>query len=263
MKLELNHWPAAEPNGKPPLLFVHGMAHAAWCWEWNFVPFFNALGYDCYTISLRGHGKSDGHNNIRWHRIAHYVQDVEWAISQTGSRPILIGHSMGGFILQKYLLEKDDAPAVVTLAGVPAGGMLKGSLKIARHFPWAFIKGNLILSTAPFSESEHIIKTIAFSKGAPDTLITRVKEAMEPESYMAYLDMMFLNLHTPRKVKTPALFLYAANDFIVDREGWTKTAAGFSATAEIVDDIAHDMFLDVRWKDAASRISNWLKSINL
>lgn len=262
MKLELNYHPAPDCTAKQPLLFVHGMAHAAWCWEWEFVPFFNRKGYDCYTLSLRGHGKSDGHKNIRWHRIKDYLEDLENIISRIRQKPVLVGHSMGGFVIQKYLLKHDDVPAAITLATVPSGGMLTGSLKIARYFPWPFLKGNLMLSTAPFSESEYIVKTIAFSANASDALIAEVKKKMEPESYMAYLDMLFLDLHTPLKVKTPLLFLYAANDFIVDYGGWKKTADGFGAQQHVIENIAHDMFLDTEQEIVANAIHQWLKQLN-
>lgn len=260
MKLELNYHPSPHSTAKHPLLFVHGMAHAAWCWEWEFVPYFNRKGYDCYTLSFRGHGGSDGHDRIRWHRISDYLKDLEDALSRIPQKPVLVGHSMGGFVIQKYLLKHDNVPAAITLSTVPAGGMLKGSLKIARHFPWAFIKGNLTMSTAPFSESEHIIKTIAFSANASEQLIKEVKKKMEPESYMAYLDMLFLDLHRPQKVKTPLLFLYAAEDFIVDYAGWKKTADGFGAQQEVTKEIAHDMFFDTNWQSAASAIHEWIKN---
>lgn len=238
------------------------MAHAAWCWEWNFVPFFTAAGYNCYTLSLRGHGNSDGHEGIRWHRIHDYLQDFKSSISTIHTPPILIGHSMGGFIIQKYLLAGGVAPAAVTLASVPAGGMLKGSLKIAARFPWQFIKGNLIMSTAPFSESEAIVKTIAFSENIDAALLTRVKQHMEPESYMAYLDMLFLNLHKPKPVNIPLLFLYAENDFIVDYPGWKNTADGFGAEQEVIKGISHDMFLDTNWQKVAITIKDWLAKRN-
>lgn len=38
----------------PPLVFVHGSYHAAWCWAEHWLPFFSASGYDCYAISLLG-----------------------------------------------------------------------------------------------------------------------------------------------------------------------------------------------------------------
>jgi len=38
----------------PPLVFVHGSYHAAWCWAEHWLPFFSSSGYDCYAVSLLG-----------------------------------------------------------------------------------------------------------------------------------------------------------------------------------------------------------------
>jgi pimeloyl-ACP methyl ester carboxylesterase len=54
MKLEFIYHTAKTGLQLHPMLFVHGMSHAAWCWEEEFIPYFTALGYDCYALSLRG-----------------------------------------------------------------------------------------------------------------------------------------------------------------------------------------------------------------
>ena len=41
-----------------PLLFVHGAAHAAWCWDEYFLDFFADRGYRAVALSLHGHGAS-------------------------------------------------------------------------------------------------------------------------------------------------------------------------------------------------------------
>ena len=38
----------------PPLVFVHGSFHAAWCWAEHWLPFFSRAGFDCYALSLLG-----------------------------------------------------------------------------------------------------------------------------------------------------------------------------------------------------------------
>lgn len=44
-----------DPDKKnPPLVFIHGSYHAAWCWAEHWLPFFSACGFDCYAISLLG-----------------------------------------------------------------------------------------------------------------------------------------------------------------------------------------------------------------
>jgi len=47
-------------NARPtPILFVHGMCHAAWCWGEHFLPYFAGHGYMSHALSLRGHGSSE------------------------------------------------------------------------------------------------------------------------------------------------------------------------------------------------------------
>ncbi|CAN1122578.1 hypothetical protein LINPERPRIM_LOCUS2801 [Linum perenne] len=45
---------SAESGNNPPLVFVHGSYHAAWCWAEHWLPFFSSSGFDCYAISLLG-----------------------------------------------------------------------------------------------------------------------------------------------------------------------------------------------------------------
>jgi pimeloyl-ACP methyl ester carboxylesterase len=52
-----------------------------------------------------------------------YLDDVQSATDSLGSQPVLIGHSMGGFIVQKYLAKR-RAPAAVLMASIPPQGVL-------------------------------------------------------------------------------------------------------------------------------------------
>jgi pimeloyl-ACP methyl ester carboxylesterase len=101
-----------------PLLFVHGAWHAAWCWDEHFLNFFADKGYRALALSLRGHGNSPSPKPIRACTIADYVDDLESVADSLPTKPVVIGHSMGGAIVQKYL-ESHEAPAGVLLASVP------------------------------------------------------------------------------------------------------------------------------------------------
>ena len=56
MNLEIVKQEAVGDGHPTPILFVHGMWHAAWCWEEFFLPYFAQHGYESYALSLRGHG---------------------------------------------------------------------------------------------------------------------------------------------------------------------------------------------------------------
>lgn len=92
-----------------PVLFVHGTWHGAWCWEEHFVPWFRDRGYNARAVTLRHH---DQHHvpGLRLTRIRDYVADVTAAAAEMPSPPVVIGHSLGGFIAQKYLEEHPARP---------------------------------------------------------------------------------------------------------------------------------------------------------
>ena len=103
MHLEVVTYEPKTGTRSTPLLFVHGAWHGAWCWAEYFLPYFAEHGYTSHALDLRGHGKSEGANRLRWTGITHYVSDVEHVVDQLDKAPVLIGHSMGGLVVQKYL----------------------------------------------------------------------------------------------------------------------------------------------------------------
>src|SRR3954471_1225490 len=111
-----------------PLLFIHGAWHAAWCWDENFLSFFADKGYRALAVSLRGHGSSPTTKRLRDCSFADYLEDVTSVADSLPTRPVVIGHSMGGFIVQKYL-ESSSAPAAVLMASMPPRGYLASGLR--------------------------------------------------------------------------------------------------------------------------------------
>ncbi|HET9912753.1 MAG TPA: alpha/beta fold hydrolase, partial [Anaerolineales bacterium] len=123
MKLEvISKYPVGERH-PTPLLFIHGTLHSAACWDVHFLDYFAEHGYASHAVNLRGHGKSEGREKLRWTRIANFVEDVENAVGQLPNSPVLIGHSMGGFIIQHYL-EDHDLPGAVLLSSASPFGLL-------------------------------------------------------------------------------------------------------------------------------------------
>src|ERR1700721_1001285 len=104
-----------------PLLFVHGAWHGAWCWDEHFLGYFSERGFSAHAVSLRGHGESEGKEGLRSVRLSDFVEDLKQTVDSLPATPILIGHSMGGFVVQKYL-ERSRVPLAVLLASVPPTG---------------------------------------------------------------------------------------------------------------------------------------------
>jgi pimeloyl-ACP methyl ester carboxylesterase len=259
MKLE---WISRHPPARrqpTPLLFIHGMMHGAWCWEVHFLDYFARHGFAAHAVNLRGHGNSDGRERLRWTRIADYVDDVDAAVRQLPGAPVLIGHSMGGFVIQKYL-EEHGAVGAVLLSSPPPAGLVRTIVRIARRRPLAFARANITLSLQPVIATPQLAREAFFSPDFPDDELRAYWRLMQEESYLALLDMVALDLPHPAKVKTPVLVLGAARDNMLGRGEIEATARAYHTRAEFIPDVAHDSMLERAWQRVADGILAWLSS---
>ena len=240
-----------------PILFVHGMSHAAWCWAEHFLPYFAQHGYVSHALSLRGHGSSEGRERLRWTSLDEYVSDLAQVAGQMERPPVLVGHSMGGMIVQKYL-ESHEAPATVLLASAPPQGVVRATLRVALRHPLLFMKANLMMSTFTMVSAPQLAQEALFSADMPEDKVMSYFSRLQDESYRAYLDMMGLGLPRPERVKTPILVMGAADDRLISPSEVEATARAYHTQAEVFPDMAHDMMLEAGWQVVADRILEWL-----
>ncbi len=257
LKLEILHQSTTNSKNQS-ILFVHGMWHGAWCWETYFMPYFADLGYDVYALSLRNHASSEKKGGIWKIRIRDYVQDLRQVVDNLPNKPILIGHSMGGFIVQKYL-EKYTASKVVLLASVPPHGILGATINVLKKYPMTFLKANLTVNLSHIIKDKEKAKQLLFSHNLPQTELLNYHSKLENEAYLGYIDMLGLSLPKVKNENVPKmLVLGAEDDAVVSNKNVEKTAQQYKADMKIIPNIAHDMMLDVNWRDAADVIAQWL-----
>lgn len=257
MKLQIITREPATKTHATPILFVHGMWHGAWCWADHFMPYFAGHGYETHALSLRGHGESEGRNRLRWTPLKDFVADVARVAGQMERSPIVIGHSMGGMITQKYL-ETHQAPAAVLLASGPPKGLLPATLRVAGRQFGSFLKANMTLSLYHVVGTPRLYKQAYFSGDFPEQEAATYHRCVQDESYRAYVDMMLLNLPRPKKVNTPMLVLGTDTDYILAPAEVEATARAYKAQVEIFPGIGHAMMLDTGWQAVADRILDWL-----
>lgn len=107
-------------------VLVHGASHGAWCWD-DVVVVLRRAGHRVITLDLPGHGRraaEAGRANMEAYGRA--VADI---MAREGvSRSILVGHSMGGPVIQKAAeMATGRIAHLVFLAAVvlPSGGSLE------------------------------------------------------------------------------------------------------------------------------------------
>ena len=246
-----------------PLLFVHGSWHGAWCWAEHFLDFFADKGYHAVALSLRGHGASPGRERLRWTGLQEYVADIADTAAQLPTQPVLVGHSMGGFVIQKYL-EHHTAAGAILVASVPPTGVLRVTLRVARRYPVPFAKVNASLRLAPLVATPELVRDLLFSASTPDEQINAYQQRLQDEGYRGFLDMLALDLVKTKRVnRVPMLVLGAEDDAIVSQRQIRRTAAVYGAEAEIFPNMGHDMMLEPGSAAVAERIHMWLETRHL
>lgn len=255
--LELLSREPEQARGRP-LLFVHGAFTGAWCWDEYFLTYFAAHGYRAHAVSLRGHGRSCGRDDLARASLRDYVADLTSAVSRLPDVPVLIGHSMGGMVVQQYL-EDSSAPGAVLMASVPPQGLALCSGWLALADPWLFQQMSMLTMFGPAFGNRDVLRRAVFSPEMPEHLVDRYHARCQGESRRVVADMSGWDLPLrPLPMSMPLLVLGAERDLLMPPGMVHATARRHGRTAEIFPGMAHAMMLEAGWEGVARRILAWL-----
>ncbi len=83
-----------------------------------------AAGFDSYALSFRGHGASEGSARLPYTTLDDYVEDLDRTVRRLARPLVVIGFSLGGAVLQSYLMRRPNL----------AGGVLMASAALRLFF---------------------------------------------------------------------------------------------------------------------------------
>lgn len=237
-----------EPTDRPPLLFVHGLAHAAWCWQEHWMPAAADRGWPTYALSLRGHGASEGAEDLWKAPIRFFEHDVLQAITRLPSRPVLVGHSMGGLVVQRVLARYQARAGVLVapVAGTHGFGMLA---KLAGNRPLEVARALVGLPIRPDAG-------LLFGEHMDPVKGREYAERMVPDSRVAQYEMVL-----PRRLqptRSPVLVMGGGDDSIVPPVDLVRTARHYRTRARLFRGMGHDLMLDAGWEAALDVMLRWL-----
>jgi pimeloyl-ACP methyl ester carboxylesterase len=243
--LEVLEGPPGDP-ARPPLLFVHGLGHGAWCWE-HWMPAAAAAGYPVYAVSLRGHAGSPG--RLRTAQLAHYVDDVVRTAAALPRPAVLVGHSMGGLVVQQALA-RYAAVAGVLVAPVPAHPALASLRTIARQHPLDAL-GIVVGRSLPM-RPEYLFEELPADDGL------RHADRCGPESAVVQYQLLLHRPAGPPLGGAPVLVLATPDDRLVPIRGVRATARRYDAELVEFPGMGHDLMLDARWREPLDALLRWL-----
>jgi 3-oxoadipate enol-lactonase len=201
---------AAGDSSSPPLLFLHGIGGAARAWRGQ-LDFFRDR-YRSLAWDMPGYGGSAPLAAVSIANLADALRDFLHAVGAT--KPILVGHSIGGMIVQQLLAKAPDIASAVVLAqtspafGKPDGDWQKAFIG-ARLGP--LDRGETMASLAPALVKE----LVGEDPDASGMVLARDCMAAVPEAtYRAtMLALMGFDLRSALKqITVPTLVLSGSRD---------------------------------------------------
>jgi pimeloyl-ACP methyl ester carboxylesterase len=241
----------------PGVLLVHGAWHGPWCWH-EFAQRLAEHGNDTRVVQLRGHDRRSGRI---WYRLQEYVEDVERAAAAFPFPPVLVGHSMGGILVQRYL-ERNPASGAVLMASLGPGDRRSATVRLAARHPLPMLKASILWSLRPIIATDALVRDLFFTPETSPEIVEHCRAHLQDESYRAFLELVFGSVNVAR-TDAPVLVLGAERDGILEPAEIRKLAAAYRTEAEIFPEMGHDMMLDHGWRDVADRVGHWIRdSIN-
>jgi alpha-beta hydrolase superfamily lysophospholipase len=245
----------------PPILFIPGLFHGAWCYEEHFVPWFQGRGYEAVALKLRRDGQHHA-PGLRTMSIKDYVADLAAAAAGMPSPPVLVGHSMGGFVIQKYL-EDHDAPAAVLLASAPPYGILRAGLGEAAKHPLRMLAATATLSVYGLIKTPDRARDLFFSDGLDDELVRKYQEQMTDDSFRVFLELVGFMRPDVGKInarRVPMLVLRGDVDRSISWRYVADTAKTYGAEIVRFPGQAHNLMLEPEWQKVAERIDSFVRA---
>jgi pimeloyl-ACP methyl ester carboxylesterase len=123
------------------IVLIHGMFMTPLCWE-KWIPYYESKGYKVVAPAWPGRDKSvdelrKAHpdSDLAKLKLGDIVEHVAKAIGALDEKPVIIGHSMGGLVVQ-LLLQRDVAVAGVAVDPAPPAGVFTTEFSFLKaNFP--------------------------------------------------------------------------------------------------------------------------------
>lgn len=154
------------------IVFVHGMFQNPKSWE-KWISYFSGRGYGCIAPAWPLHDgepatlRANPPAGLGDLRLQQVIASVEAVVGN--SRPILIGHSVGGLIAQ-ILMNRGKLSAAVAVNSVAPNAML--------DFDWGFFKNSAIIAN-PLKGNEPALMDAKTFHGAFANTLSEAEAARE------------------------------------------------------------------------------------
>jgi len=254
-RLRISTTRAGVPS-RQPVLMLHGLWHASWAWE-SWAARLAQHGHDCHAVDLRGHGASEG--DVHTARLRDFIEDAHRAVAALPAPPILIGHSLGGSLVE-HLLATNTYPGAVLVAGVPGRYPLSAVLRTMMAQPGQALHSMLCRDLRHLVGTDARARRFLFGPTTADETVRHTRARLTSAAPHVIRDLLLAPSPRPRS-STPILVLAGTRDAAFSPRAQLRHATAVNADYREIVGSGHDVPLDHGWKHAVDLTAQWLAAL--
>ncbi|MCE2732018.1 MAG: alpha/beta hydrolase [Flammeovirgaceae bacterium] len=249
-----------------PIVFIHGLHENSVSWI-NWIDYFTKAGYNCHAPVYPYHDgepkdvRRKPHPKLARIKFKDVVQHYCDYVDKLKNKPILIGHAMGGLVVQKLIQADKGTSGVCITSALPRGifslnrNFILSTIGIVNPFMGDTIYlankkwyRNAICNTLPQEESDFLYENHVVPESRNILRSSRGKDGN-------------INFTLPH---APLLFIGAEQDNILPIGLTIKNKEAYTHESSITDFKAfrnrcHAICLQDGWEEVAAYIKEWIK----
>ncbi|AYQ32479.1 carboxylesterase [Runella sp. SP2] len=250
------------------IVLIHGLFvnNTSWA-QWK--TYFEAQGYKVYTPANPGHEgvpselRTTVHPDLTKTGFEDVVMNIVKLIDTLPEKPIVVGHSLAGLVVQK-LIELDKAVAGVSIDGAPPKNVLAPWATVKIVFPVVnFFKGN-----QPYLGTKEWYHKAFFNNYTKDESDRLYDQIAVPESRKIARDTLLSSFAAIdfKKPHQPLLFIGGEKDAIFASSFTKRIAGSYKDKNSLVDfkefeGRSHFIAGEKGWEEVAAYVLNWIKKV--
>jgi len=226
------------------LYFIHGLNGRAASWT-GVIEYFTKHGFDCRAVELK-----EG-LNLQETSVMDYVNKVCSVVSKDD---VIIGHSMGGLIMQKVAELTEIKAGIGICPAPPADIKMKGISwwRQLRYIPH-------VLFNIPFKPSFGLVKDIFLNDMSEQTQKQIYKQLQKQSVHVTMETMKQKITVDEQSISSPLYIIGRRRDKTIPVDVIKKIAHKYNAEYDLVEG-NHYIFID--WKPVAEKALSFIQQID-
>lgn len=219
--------------------------------------YFSGRGHEVYAIHLKNTETVSSFSTLFSYSLREFADRLHQLVEHIDGKPLLIGHSMGGLVIQKYLTHySSDISGACLLASLPPFGMKHTLLKMIRE-PEILLAYTVVTLTPGIARKGEAPRGLLSNRVEQEKRKT-LQSILVRESGVALSNAVMPGIDTRAVANVPLQVWGAELDNLALPDDVKKMARMYGVKPHIRENSGHFMVFEPDWMEVAARIADEL-----